>query len=86
MPAGRPTLYQSEFAEIARKACAAGATNQALATRLGVARGTVDNRISTIPEFGEAVRQGRAAVANHANWRAVCEKTARTVRREGAAL
>ena len=60
MPAGRPTLYRSEFAEIAGKACTEGATNLALATRLGVARGTVDNRISTIPEFGEAVRQGRA--------------------------
>ena len=60
MPAGRPTLYQSEFVEIACKACAEGATNLALATRLGVARGTIDNWIATIPEFGEAVRQGRA--------------------------
>ena len=60
MPAGRPTLYQSEFAEIARQACAEGATNLALATRLGVARGTIDNWIATVPEFGEAVREGRA--------------------------
>src|SRR5262249_32205717 len=59
MPAGRPTLYQSEFVEIARQACAEGATNLALATRLGVARGTIDNWIATVPEFGEAVRQGR---------------------------
>jgi len=60
MPAGRPTLYRSEYAEIARKACTEGATNATLATRLAVARGTVDNWIATIPEFGEAVRKGRA--------------------------
>src|SRR5215472_1303324 len=60
MPAGRPTLYRSEFAEIAGKACTEGATNLALATRLGVARGTIDNWIATVPEFAEAVRNGRA--------------------------
>jgi len=60
MPAGRPTRYRSEYAEIARKACTEGATNATLATRLAVARGTVDNWIATIPEFGEAVGKGRA--------------------------
>jgi hypothetical protein len=60
MPPGRPTLYHADYAEIARKACTEGATNLTLAERIGVARGTIDNWIATIPEFGEAVREGRA--------------------------
>jgi hypothetical protein len=56
---GRPTLYKPENAEIARRSCMAGATNQALAERFGVCRRTIDNWIATIPEFGEAVLAGR---------------------------
>ncbi len=33
MPAGRPTVYKPENAEIARHACMLGATNQTLAER-----------------------------------------------------
>jgi hypothetical protein len=59
MPAGRPTVYNPENAEIARLACMLGATNETLAERFEVSRRTIDNWIATIPEFGNAIRQGR---------------------------
>jgi hypothetical protein len=59
MPGGRPTLYKPENADIARLACMLGATNEALAERFEVSPRTVDNWIAAIPEFGDAVRQGR---------------------------
>jgi hypothetical protein len=59
MAGGRPTTYRPENAEIARYACMLGATNEILAERFEVSRRTIDNWISTIPEFSDAVRQGR---------------------------
>ena len=59
MPGGRPTVYKPENAEIARHACMLGATNESLAERFEVCRRTIDNWIATIPEFSDAVRQGR---------------------------
>jgi hypothetical protein len=59
MAGGRPTIYKPENAEIARRACMLGATNEALAGRFEVCRRTIDNWIATIPEFSAAVRQGR---------------------------
>ena len=59
MAGGRPTTYRPENAEIARKTCIVGATNESLAERFGVCRRTIDNWIATIPEFSDAVRQGR---------------------------
>src|SRR5260370_22064043 len=59
MAGGRPTTYKPENAEIARQNCMIGATNEALAERFGVCRRTIDNWIATIPEFSDAVRQGR---------------------------
>jgi hypothetical protein len=59
MAGGRPTIYKPENAEIARHTCMLGATNEALAERFEVCRRTVDNWIATIPEFSDAVRQGR---------------------------
>jgi len=59
MPAGRPTVYKPENAEVARHCCMMGATNETLAERFGVCRRTIDSWIATIAEFGEAVRQGR---------------------------
>ena len=57
--AGRPTVYRPENAEIARLACMLGATNESLAGRFEVCRRTIDNWIAMIPEFSDAVRQGR---------------------------
>src|SRR5437899_1905541 len=59
MPGGRPTVYRPENAEIARRACTAGATNRSLAALFSVSRRTVDNWIARISEFGDAVREGR---------------------------
>src|SRR5262245_39451031 len=59
MPGGRPTVYKPENAEIARRACMLGATNEILGERFEVTRRTVDTWIATIPEFGDAVREGR---------------------------
>ena len=59
MAGGRPTTYKPENAEIARHACMLGATNETLAERFEVCRRTIDNWIATIPEFSDAVRQGR---------------------------
>jgi hypothetical protein len=59
MAGGRPTTYRPENAEIARNTCIVGATNESLAERFGVCRRTIDNWIATIPEFSDAVRQGR---------------------------
>jgi len=59
MPGGRPTLYKPENADSARLACMPGATNEALAERFEVSPRTIDNWIATIPNFSDAVRQGR---------------------------
>jgi hypothetical protein len=59
MPAGRPTAYKPENAEIARRACLLGATNEDLAERFEVSRTTIDNWIASIPDFSAAVKQGR---------------------------
>jgi hypothetical protein len=62
MVGGRPTVYKPENAEIARHACMIGATNESLAERFEVCRRTIDNWIATIPEFSNAVQQGRQVV------------------------
>jgi hypothetical protein len=59
MAGGRPTTYKPENAEIASQACMLGATNDTLAKRFEVCRRTIDNWIATIPEFSDAVQQGR---------------------------
>src|SRR5262245_47470968 len=56
---GRPTLYKPENADLARKFCMLGATNQELAECFEVSRSTIDHWIESIPEFAEGVRQGR---------------------------
>ena len=53
MAGGRPTVYTSENAEIARHACMLGASNETLAERFEVSRRTIDNWIATITEFGD---------------------------------
>ena len=59
MSAGRPTVYKPENAEIARNSCMFGATNEDLAERFEVSRRTIDNWIATLPEFRDAVLEGR---------------------------
>ena len=61
MPGGRPSVYKPEYAEAARSLCAMGAINETLAARFEVSRSTIDRWIAAIPEFREAVLQGREA-------------------------
>jgi len=56
---GRPTLDKPEYADLARKFCMLGATNEDLAKCFEVARGTIDHWIDTIQDFADAVHQGR---------------------------
>jgi hypothetical protein len=56
---GRPTLYKPENAELARKFCMLGATNEDLARCFEVSRSTIDNWIDTIPEFADSIQEGR---------------------------
>ncbi|MBV8192128.1 MAG: hypothetical protein JOY64_22770 [Alphaproteobacteria bacterium] len=59
MPAGRPAAYKPEYIEIAREICGLGATNETLAERFAVSRRTVDRWIAGIPDFRDAVADGR---------------------------
>ena len=60
---GRPTLHRPEYNEQARNHCLLGATNPQLAELFDVSPRTIDSWIASIPEFGQAVREGRT-VAN----------------------
>ena len=61
MPGGRPSVYKPEYAEAARSLCARGAINETLAAQFEVSRSTIDRWIAAIPDFREAVLQGREA-------------------------
>ena len=63
MSGGRPSVYKPEYAEIARDCCAAGATNETLVERFAVSRRTIDRWIEGIPDFRDAVSDGRG-IAN----------------------
>jgi hypothetical protein len=58
---GRPTLYRSKFAEIARRMCAQGATRADLADRFGVTINTVVAWQLEHQEFSASCKQGRDA-------------------------
>jgi len=57
---GRPTLYRSEYCDLARNYCLLGATNADLGEFFDVTSRTIDNWIADHPEFGRAVRDARA--------------------------
>ena len=57
---GQPSLYKTEYRELAHNYCLLGATNPALAAFFNVAPRTIDNWIANGPEFAAAVRAGRA--------------------------
>jgi len=65
MPGGRPAIYKTEYAEIARDCCAAGATNETLAERFAVSRRTV-NRTFWLPNrLAEQAGRGATGSANY---------------------
>jgi hypothetical protein len=57
--AGRPSAYKREYCELAKNYCLLGATDDDLASFLGVSRKTVDNWRTTHPEFAEAAKAGK---------------------------
>ena len=59
MSGDRPDVYKPENAEIARKFCLLGDTNDDLAERFEVSREVIDTWIATIPAFADALYQGR---------------------------
>lgn len=61
MPAGRPTDYKPEYAELALAQCEAGATLYDLAEYFDVARSTIQRWANNFPEFRAAIRTGRDA-------------------------
>ncbi|MDD5272737.1 MAG: hypothetical protein PHU14_08475 [Methylovulum sp.] len=58
-PVGRPSMYEPEFSEQARKLCLLGQTNEELAIFFEVTTTTIDNWLKTIPAFLGAVKAGR---------------------------
>ncbi|MFT9441048.1 MAG: helix-turn-helix domain-containing protein [Acetobacter papayae] len=57
--AGRPSKYQDEFAEQARKLCLLGATDQDLADFFEVSEQTVNAWKTSYPEFLESIKKGK---------------------------
>ena len=66
--AGRPSLYRDEYPAQALKLCRLGATNPELADFFKVAVSTLSKWLAEIPEFSDALKEGREiANANVAN-------------------
>lgn len=59
MPRGRPTKYQPEFADQARKLCELGATLEQVADFFNVAMSTASLWQVKHPEFSESLKAGR---------------------------
>lgn len=87
--AGHPTSFKPEYCELAHNYCLLGATNEQLATFLGVTRQTIYNWIEAHADFAQSVAEGRhradARVARSLYSRAVgiTQKLERTVLHEG---
>ena len=62
---GRPTKYKPEYAHIAMRHCLLGADNPGLAETLQVSLATLNKWIAEIPEFSEAVYEGREGADAH---------------------
>lgn len=59
MPAGRPTSYKPEYAELACKYCLLGATDKQLAEFFEVAESTIYEWKINYTEFSEAIKRGK---------------------------
>ena len=70
---GQPTLYKTEYCELAHNYCLLGATNETLGEFFGVTRRTIQNWIAAHPAFADAVYKGRA-VADGVIVRALFER------------
>jgi DNA-binding XRE family transcriptional regulator len=59
MPAGRPTSYKPEYAQLAEKMCKLGATDKDLAEAFGVSEQTINAWKQANPEFLESLTCGK---------------------------
>jgi hypothetical protein len=59
---GQPPVYRKEFARMAEKHCELGATDADLADLFEVSTTAIENWYHRHPEFGAAVRRGKAEV------------------------
>jgi hypothetical protein len=59
---GRPTLYNPEYPDLARRFCQLGGTNEDLADYFEVSRSTIDEWLRVHDAFAAAVRQGRDGI------------------------
>lgn len=61
MPGGRPSEYEDDYAEQAKKLCALGATDVDMADFFGVSLRTINNWKVRYPEFLHALKEGKDA-------------------------
>lgn len=71
---GPKSTYRPEYAKVAEALCARGASDADLADALGKGTFTITSWCSTYPEFGEAVRKGKAAVFDPKVERALAQR------------
>lgn len=71
---GRPTGFEPRFAKIAQALCSRGATDGDLAQAFEVHTSTIRYWMSHHPEFGEAVRYGKAVVFDPLVERALAQR------------
>lgn len=60
LPPGRPTLYKPHMCDIVRSMALLGATEKQMIDTLGIGNQTFAEWKNTIPEFQEAINEGRA--------------------------
>lgn len=56
---GRPSAYKSAYAEMARKICLLGATDEKLGEILGVSKQTINTWKAAHPEFLDSITRGK---------------------------
>lgn len=71
---GRPATYEDRFAAMAEAHCKLGATDADLADLFGVTVMAIKNWMSRHPEFGAAVRHGKAEVFDPKVERSLAQK------------
>lgn len=71
---GAPPKYKPEYAKIAKILCEHGATDPELADAFDCSTTAIQNWMSKHPEFGEAVRFGKAAVFDPKVERALAQR------------
>jgi len=59
MPAGQPTKYKKEYAELAYKFCLLGADDKRLAEFFEVKEQTINNWKKAHPQFFESIKRGK---------------------------